>query len=586
MKSDFYAAISQIAAERGIPREAIIDVMEKALVTAYRRTLGNNPPPMEVIVRLDPQTGNAHVYSEKQVVDEVFDERFEVELDEARRTKADAQLGETLSVESTPKDFGRIAAQTAKQVVLQGIKEVEREHIYGEFMDREGDLVTATVQRTAKGNVILEMGKAEAVLPPKEQVDQDRYFHGQRIKVYLLEIRREERGPRLIVSRVNKNLIGRLFEMEVPEIHNGTVELKSIAREPGLRTKVAVSARQEGIDPVGSCVGMRGIRIQNIVNELNGEKIDVVQWSPDPKEFIAQALSPAQVVEVQLNETERAALVIVPDKQLSLAIGREGQNVRLAAKLTGWRIDIKSATALLEEERESGHAREAAEAEAMATEAALASAKVETRKVRPDSTVVYQNAHYGPLGDDLIGETVQLRATPYKLYIYDEHDRLVASYMLAEHEEPARRTRNQDAMSALEALLSDGPPTEAGADATDTTDVSADIAELLAEPAHAEPEALEPDNTSDRAGSDTNDLDNTDDATDTGETGDTNDTSDPDDPDRPDSPDNTADAVDEAVDAIVDETDDETDNDNIDETDDETIRATPAKPSQPDTQHT
>ncbi len=436
MKSDFYSAISQIAAERGIPRDAIIDVMEKALVTAYKRTLGNNPPPMEVVVRLDPQTGEARVYSEKQVVDEVLDERFEVELAVARRVKADAQLNDIVCVESTPSDFGRIAAQTAKQVVLQGIKEVEREFVYGEFMDREGDLVTATVQRTAKGNVILEMGKAEAILPLKEQVESDRYFHGQRLKVYLLEIRREERGPRLIVSRAHKNLITRLFEMEVPEIFNGTVEIKSVAREPGLRTKVAVAASQEGIDPVGSCVGMRGIRIQNIVNELNGEKIDVVQWSVDPKEFIAQALSPAQVVEVNLNEVEHAALVIVPDKQLSLAIGREGQNVRLAAKLTGWRIDIKSATAVLEEEREEAQAREAAEAEAMATEAALADARVESRKVRPDGTLVYQNQHYGPLGDDMVGEMVQLRATPHKLYIY-WHDRLVASYMLTEHEAAA-----------------------------------------------------------------------------------------------------------------------------------------------------
>lgn len=435
MKSDFYTAISQIAAERGIPREAIIDVMEKALITAYKRTLGNNPPPMEISVKMDPQTGMARVYSEKTVVDEVFDERFEVELEKARTVQADVQLGETVFIESTPRDFGRIAAQTAKQVVLQGIKEVEREHIYGEFMSREGELVAATVQRTAKGNVILELGKAEAILPPKEQVETDRYYHGQRIKVYLTEIRREERGPKLIASRVHKHLISRLFEMEVPEIYNGTVEMKSIAREPGLRTKVAVMARQEGIDPVGSCVGMRGIRIQNIVNELNGEKIDVVEWSHDPKEFIANALSPAQVVEVSLDEEERAAMVIVPDKQLSLAIGREGQNVRLAAKLTGWRIDIKSATTLLEEEREATQAREAADAEAMATEAALANAKVETRKVRLDGTIVYQNVYYGPLGDDLAGETVQIRTTPHKLYIY-YNDRLVASYILSdEHQE-------------------------------------------------------------------------------------------------------------------------------------------------------
>lgn len=435
MKSDFYAAISQIAAERGIPKEAILEVMEKALVTAYRRTLGNNPPPIEVSVKLDPQTGMARVYAEKQVVDEVFDDRFEVDYVVAKRIKSDVELGETVLVESTPNDFGRIAAQTAKQVILQGIKEVEREHIYGEYIDREGELVTATVQRIAKGNVILELGKAEAILPPKEQVENDRYYHGQRLKVYLMEIRREERGPRLIASRTHKQLIVRLFEMEVPEIYNGTVEIKSIAREPGLRTKAAVTARQEGIDPVGSCVGMRGIRIQNIVNELNGEKIDVVQWSSDAKEFIANALSPAQVVEVQLREDDHAATVIVPDKQLSLAIGKEGQNVRLAAKLTGWRIDIKSASALLDEERAAVEARTAADAEALATEAALATAKVETRKVRPDATVVYQNHRYGPLGDELIGEAVQIRATPQKLYIYRD-DRLIASYILIVDDEP------------------------------------------------------------------------------------------------------------------------------------------------------
>ncbi|PMP87067.1 MAG: transcription termination/antitermination protein NusA, partial [Chloroflexus aggregans] len=293
MKSDFYAAITQIASERGIPKEAIIDVMERALVSAYKRLLGPNPPAVEVTVKLDPVSGMARVYAEKQVVDEVYDERFEIDLNSARQIKPDVQIGETVLVESTPRDFGRIAAQTAKQVVLQGIKEIERSYIYNEFEDREGELVTATVQRNngPRGNVILEIGKAEAIIPPKEQVANDRYYHGQRLKVLLLEVKKDDRGPRLIASRAHKNLINRLFEMEVPEIYNGSVEIKSVAREPGLRTKVAVAARQEGIDPVGSCVGMRGIRIQNIVNELNGEKIDVVQWSSDPREYIANALS-------------------------------------------------------------------------------------------------------------------------------------------------------------------------------------------------------------------------------------------------------------------------------------------------------
>ncbi|MGB9736740.1 transcription termination factor NusA [Chloroflexus sp.] len=433
MKSDFYAAITQIASERGIPKEAIIDVMERALVSAYKRLLGPNPPAVEVTVKLDPVSGMARVYAEKQVVDEVYDERFEIDLNSARQIKPDVQIGETVLVESTPRDFGRIAAQTAKQVVLQGIKEIERSYIYNEFEDREGELVTATVQRNngPRGNVILEIGKAEAIIPPKEQVANDRYYHGQRLKVLLLEVKKDDRGPRLIASRAHKNLINRLFEMEVPEIYNGSVEIKSVAREPGLRTKVAVAARQEGIDPVGSCVGMRGIRIQNIVNELNGEKIDVVQWSSDPREYIANALSPAQVVEVHLHDHDHTALVIVPDKQLSLAIGKEGQNVRLAAKLTGWRIDIKSASALLEEERAAAEARAEAEAEQMAIAAELANAPVEQRIVQADGTIRYRGHRYGPLGNDLVGQMVQVRATSQKIFIY-YNNRLFASYILLE----------------------------------------------------------------------------------------------------------------------------------------------------------
>jgi N utilization substance protein A len=430
MKSDFYAAISQIAAERGIPRESVQEVIEQALVKAYRSFLGNNPPPVEVTVKLDPVTGEAQVFAEKQVVDDVLDDRLEIDIAEARKIRPNAELGETVLVESTPRDFGRIAAQTAKQVVLQRIKEVERDQIYGEYMDREGEIVTARVQRHAKGNVIMELGKAEAIMPPKEQSPSDRYHPNTPFKVYLAELKKEDRGPRIVVSRARPELITRLFEMEVPEIYNGAVEIKAIAREPGVRTKVAVAARQEGVDPVGSCVGMRGIRIQNIVNELNNEKIDVVQWSPDPRTFIANALSPATAIEVQLHD-DNTATVIVPDKQQSLAIGKEGQNVRLAAKLTGWKIDIKSASELLSEERSLDEVRSAAEAAALATESAFQLAPVEQRRVRADGMISYRTETYGPLPAELAGETVDLRAANGKLNIYYA-DRLIASYIIDE----------------------------------------------------------------------------------------------------------------------------------------------------------
>jgi N utilization substance protein A len=430
MKSDFYAAISQIAAERGIPRESVQEVIEQALVKAYRSFLGNNPPPVEVTVKLDPVTGEAQVFAEKQVVDDVLDDRLEIDIAEARKIRPTAELGETVLVESTPRDFGRIAAQTAKQVVLQRIKEVERDQIYGEYMDREGEIVTARVQRHAKGNVIMELGKAEAIMPPKEQSPSDRYHPNTPFKVYLAELKKEDRGPRIVVSRARPELITRLFEMEVPEIYNGAVEIKAIAREPGVRTKVAVAARQEGVDPVGSCVGMRGIRIQNIVNELNNEKIDVVQWSPDPRTFIANALSPATAIEVQLHD-DNTATVIVPDKQQSLAIGKEGQNVRLAAKLTGWKIDIKSASELLSEERSLDEVRSAAEAAALATESAFQLAPIEQRRVRADGMISYRTETYGPLPAELAGETVDLRAANGKLNIYYA-DRLIASYIIDE----------------------------------------------------------------------------------------------------------------------------------------------------------
>ena len=428
MRTEFFAAISAIAAERGIPRERIIEQVEKALVAAYRRSLGERPPAIEINVKIDPVKGDPHVYSEMLVVDEVEDERFEITLDEARKHDPNIQLLEKIVVETTPKDFGRIAAQTAKQVILQGIRDVERDNVYSEFNERRGELMVGLVQRNVNGNIIIDLGKAEAILPRDQQVASDNYRPGTRLKVLLKEIRREDRGTRLLVSRTDNDLIKRIFEMEVPEILSGTVEIKSISREPGVRTKVAVAARQEGIDPVGACVGIRGVRIQNIVNELNGEKIDVVQWSTDVKEFIANSLSPAQVVEVQIRDMDKA-VVLVPDKQLSLAIGKEGQNVRLAAKLTKWKIDIKSSSTLIDELREASEFRLAAEAESMALDVELANAKVEDRVVDADGTFTYQNIEYGPLSAEYAGQTVQIRATSIKLFIYS-NDRLIASFMI------------------------------------------------------------------------------------------------------------------------------------------------------------
>lgn len=342
MKSDLYAAINQIASERNISREAILRGIEDAIITAYRRIAGTD---QNVAVKLDLQSGDARVFERRTVALEVEDHSTEVSLEEARSTNPEAQVGDMLEKETTPSDFGRIAAQTAKQVVMQRIREAERDRVVGEFSDREGDIVLANLQRQDQnGNWILEVGRAEAILQPKDQVKSERYRSGTRMRVLLLEVlQKNQKGPQLIVSRADRSFLRRLFELEVPEIHSGAVEIKSIARESGMRSKVAVTARQANVDPVGSCVGMKGQRIQKIVDELSGEKIDVVLWDPDMSVYIANALSPAQVLSVDLNEEHKTASVMVPERMLSLAIGKEGQNARLAAKLTGWRIDIKSA---------------------------------------------------------------------------------------------------------------------------------------------------------------------------------------------------------------------------------------------------
>ena len=338
-------AITQLAAEKNLPKEVVLQAMEAALVSAYKKDselVGN------VAVRIDRETGDHHVYLEQTVVQEVTDPKVEISITEARRLKSGTTIGDTIQTEVHPGAAGRIAAQTAKQVVLQRLREAEREMVFEEFSNREGDIVSGVIQRADAKQTVIDLGKTEAILPAAEQVRTEHYRPGQRMKFYLLEVHRTIKGPQLVLSRTHKNLLKRLFELEVPEIYRGVVEIKSIAREAGYRSKVAVTAHQEGVDPVGSCVGLRGIRIQNIVNELAGERIDVIQWDPEPSRFVANALSPAQVLNVRTSEEDNTASVIVPDRQLSLAIGKEGQNARLAAKLTGWRIDIKPESSMQE----------------------------------------------------------------------------------------------------------------------------------------------------------------------------------------------------------------------------------------------
>jgi N utilization substance protein A len=347
MKSEFMLAFNEICESRGLSNEVVFEALKTALVSAYRRNT-NVTNIQGVNVEIDRRTGEATIYAEKEVVDSIIDTRTEVLIQIAQDEGfTEAQLGDMVMVESTPENFGRIAAQTAKQVILQRVREAEREKLYEDFSAREGEIVNGTVQSVTGQNITIGLGRTEAILPRSQQVNGERYRAHDKIRVYVLEVRRTSRGPQIIVSRNHRNLLRRLLELEVPEIYNGQVDIKSIAREAGARSKVAVMAMQPGIDPVGACVGMRGVRIQSIVRELNDEKIDVIEWDPDQRSFIAKALSPARVSQVFLEDHPdegRTAIVIVPDDQLSLAIGREGQNARLAAKLTGWRIDIKSLT--------------------------------------------------------------------------------------------------------------------------------------------------------------------------------------------------------------------------------------------------
>ncbi|KPU43905.1 hypothetical protein OXPF_20700 [Oxobacter pfennigii] len=339
MNGEFIEAVSQIAKEKGIQPEVLFEALESALVSAYKKNFGSA---QNVKITINRETGDVHVYAQKTMVDEVMDELLEISIDDAKRIDRNYKLGDIIDIEVTPKTFGRIAAQTAKQVVVQKIREAERGIIYEQFSSKENDLVIGTVQRKDKQNVYIDLGKTEAVLGQSEQMPGEEYNFQDRLKLYVVEVKKTSKGPQIIVSRTHPGLVKRLFEQEVPEIFEGVVEIKGIAREAGSRTKIAVHSNDENVDPTGACIGPKGTRVQSIVDELKGEKIDVIKWSKNPEEFIASALSPAKVLSVEVSEKEKSAKVVVLDYQLSLAIGKEGQNARLAAKLTGWKIDIKS----------------------------------------------------------------------------------------------------------------------------------------------------------------------------------------------------------------------------------------------------
>ncbi|MEG0439934.1 transcription termination factor NusA [Solibacillus cecembensis] len=341
MSSELLDALTALEEQKGISRDVLIEAIEAALVTAYKRNFNQA---QNVRVDLNLKTGVMVVYSRKDVVEDVEDERLEIALEDAKYINAAYEIGDVVEEEVTPRNFGRIAAQTAKQVVTQRVREAERGLIYEEYVDREDDIVTGVIERQDARNIYVSIGKVEAALPVNEQIQGEIYKPQSRIRVYIMKVERTTRGPQVIVSRTHPGLLRRLFEMEVPEIYDGTVEVKSIAREAGDRSKISVYAHNEEVDPVGSCVGAKGARVQTIVNALNGEKIDIVEWSEDPVVFVANALSPSKVLDVQVNEEEKSTTVVVPDYQLSLAIGKRGQNARLAAKLTGWKIDIKSET--------------------------------------------------------------------------------------------------------------------------------------------------------------------------------------------------------------------------------------------------
>lgn len=358
--SELIIALDELEKEKGIKKEYVLESIEAALVTAYKRNFDVNSD--NVKITLNKETGETHVYEELEVVENVEDDKTQISLEDARKLDSKLEIGDTVHKELMPKNFGRIAAQTAKQVIVQRIREASREIIFNEFSEKKGEIVSGLVQKVDKNIVVLDLGKIEGIMPLKEQIPTETYHVNQKLRACVASVEKGIKGStQIIVSRANNDFLRKLFELEIPEIYEGLIEIKSVSRDPGKRCKVAVYSPNENIDPVGSCVGQKGIRIQNIINELNGEKIDVIEWHEDPSTFIAEALLPAKVMAVDVREEEKFAQVIVPDDQLSLAIGKSGQNVRLAAKLTNWKIDIKSESQfreLLQKMQEEGNEQE------------------------------------------------------------------------------------------------------------------------------------------------------------------------------------------------------------------------------------
>lgn len=346
MNAEFIEALEEIEKEKGISKDIIFDALEAALISGYKKNFGSS---QNVEVMIDKVTGEVRVFAKKEVSEQVSDELLEISLEDAKEIERSFELGDIVQIEITPRNFGRIAAQTSKQVVTQKIKEAEREIIYGEYIDRENEILTGIVQRAGSSSTLIDLGKLEGSLSVTEQIPGESFKQGDRIKVFVVEVKKTSKGPQILLSRTHPGLVKRLFELEVPEIQDGTVEIFSISREAGSRTKIAVYSNNPEVDPVGACVGFKGNRVRAIVDELNGEKIDIIVWDKDPAVFIENSLSPSRVLKVKAKDDQKSALVVVPDYQLSLAIGKEGQNARLAAKLTGWKIDIKSESQYISE---------------------------------------------------------------------------------------------------------------------------------------------------------------------------------------------------------------------------------------------